>query len=210
MVVCLTITCGVLVCTKSGNHVLISTGLRDIYQPVNYYKMKIKNTIAVVNTTPIRVPIVDHEFMKAILCNDEASSDEELQAHFVSQGVLPEHAALYIKQRTHYLNEFFLEDAGTPRFPLKRTSKGQTNSSTPNSVQKEFITHEESDPDAWTCICRNTPCGGGFYPCNSNGDEVEPVEGKWDDLYVCADCGRIIQQDTLEVVGQNPDWKPLG
>jgi DNA-directed RNA polymerase subunit RPC12/RpoP len=30
---------------------------------------------------------------------------------------------------------------------------------------------------------------------------VEPVTG-WKNLYVCDRCGRIIQQDTLEVVGQ--------
>lgn len=69
---------------------------------------------------------------------------------------------------------------------------------------KEYITHEAEDHDAWHCICKNTPCGGGFYPCNEKGDEMEPVEG-WNNLYVCADCGRIINQDTLEVMGRNPN-----
>ena len=40
------------------------------------------------------------------------------------------------------------------------------------------------------------------------GNEVEPVAG-WDNLYVCARCGRIINQDTLEVIGRNPHFKRL-
>jgi hypothetical protein len=32
--------------------------------------------------------------------------------------------------------------------------------------------------------------------------EIEPTEEDgWDDLYVCAGCGRIINQTTLEVLG---------
>jgi len=75
---------------------------------------------------------------------------------------------------------------------------------------KEYITHEPANKEAWKCICGNTPTGGGFYACNENGDEVEPTEKEWTtNLYVCADCGMIINQNTLEVVGQNPDWKML-
>ena len=66
---------------------------------------------------------------------------------------------------------------------------------------KERISHEEGDSDAWVCICKNVPADDGFYPCNERGEEVEPVEG-WDGLYVCASCGRIINCDTLEVVGR--------
>lgn len=73
-----------------------------------------------------------------------------------------------------------------------------------SSITKEVITHEPGDDDAWVCICRNTPCGGGFYPCDKMGNQVEPVEG-WEGLYVCADCGRIIHYDSLEVIGQNPN-----
>jgi len=75
-------------------------------------------------------------------------------------------------------------------------------------VAKVFITHEVGDDEAWICICRNTPSGGGFYPCDEKGNEVEPVEG-WNGLYVCADCGRIIEQRSLEVVAQNPTPKFL-
>jgi hypothetical protein len=39
---------------------------------------------------------------------------------------------------------------------------------------------------------------------------MEPLKGSgWDDLYVCANCGRIIKQSTLEVVGKNPNPKLL-
>lgn len=75
---------------------------------------------------------------------------------------------------------------------------------------KERITHEPDNEEAWICICGNTPSGGGFYPCDKEGNEMEPVIGSdWDGLYVCADCGRILHQDTLEVVGRNPKPKFL-
>jgi hypothetical protein len=42
----------------------------------------------------------------------------------------------------------------------------------------------------------------GFFPCDSEGEEVEPTLEEWtSNWYVCARCGRIINQDTLEVVG---------
>lgn len=76
--------------------------------------------------------------------------------------------------------------------------------------KKEYITREPGDKDAWHCICGNTPGDGGFYACDKDGNEVEPTEKDWTtDLYVCADCGRMIHYDTLEVVGQNPHPKFL-
>jgi hypothetical protein len=52
--------------------------------------------------------------------------------------------------------------------------------------------------------CNNNPSMDGFYPCNWNGDEVEPTcVGAWKGrLLVCASCGRIIDQETLRVVGR--------
>jgi hypothetical protein len=77
-------------------------------------------------------------------------------------------------------------------------------------MPKEFITHEAGSDEAWICICGNTPVDDGFYPCDKDGNEMEPsVESDWEDLYVCARCGRIIKQDTLEVIGQNPHPKML-
>jgi hypothetical protein len=64
----------------------------------------------------------------------------------------------------------------------------------------EQITHENGNDEAWICICNNTPSAEGFFPCDREGNEVEPVAG-WDDLYICARCGRIINQHSLEVIG---------
>ena len=64
--------------------------------------------------------------------------------------------------------------------------------------------HEEGNEEAWVCVCGNTPCDDGFYPCDGDGNEMEPSIGSdWENLYVCASCGRIINMDTLEIVGQN-------
>jgi len=70
-----------------------------------------------------------------------------------------------------------------------------------------YITHEPDDKDAWTCICGNTPPDDGFYPCDENGNELEPdIDGPWDGVrYVCNACGRIIDQNTLEIIGFRPD-----
>jgi hypothetical protein len=67
----------------------------------------------------------------------------------------------------------------------------------------ERINHAPESDESWVCICKNTLDADGFFPCDKEGNEMEPVAG-WDDLYVCARCGRIIKQKTLEVVGRNP------
>lgn len=71
---------------------------------------------------------------------------------------------------------------------------------------KEKIAHEAGKPEAWICLCGNRPSADGFFPCDKAGDEMEPV-ADWEDLYVCAKCGRIIHQTTLEIVGRNPHPK---
>jgi len=77
-------------------------------------------------------------------------------------------------------------------------------------MSKEFISHEPGSSEAWVCGCGNSPVADGFYPCNAKGDEMEPTQGSdWSGLYVCARCGRIIRQDTLEVIGRNPNPKLL-
>lgn len=77
---------------------------------------------------------------------------------------------------------------------------------TTNTQEQEIvrITHEPGIEDAWVCVCGNTPADDGFYPCDADGNEVEPnLDSIWENLYVCGQCGRIINQSTLEVVGQN-------
>lgn len=63
------------------------------------------------------------------------------------------------------------------------------------------IRHETDNFEAWICICGNTPVDGGFFTCDAQGNEMEPEKG-WGNLYICGDCGRIINQSTLEVVGR--------
>lgn len=65
----------------------------------------------------------------------------------------------------------------------------------------ERISAEEGWPDAWICLCGNTPNGDGFDPCDVYGNSVEPTEKEWTtNCYVCCYCGRVIDQDSLEVV----------
>jgi hypothetical protein len=77
-------------------------------------------------------------------------------------------------------------------------------------ISKEHITHEAGNDEAWICVCGNRPSSGGFQPCDKNGDEISPDKGSnWAGLYVCDGCGRIIDQNTLEVVGRNENHKRL-
>jgi hypothetical protein len=65
------------------------------------------------------------------------------------------------------------------------------------------ISHMPGDEVAWICLCGNTVSGYGFYPCNTQGEIVEPTPQEWTtDWYVCDQCGRIIDEATLEVVGR--------
>jgi hypothetical protein len=78
----------------------------------------------------------------------------------------------------------------------------------PNTLSKECISHEAGCDEAWVCLCGNDPTSDGFYPCDEKGNEIETGRD-WNKLYVCARCGRIIQQDSLEIVGQNPQPRLL-
>jgi len=52
------------------------------------------------------------------------------------------------------------------------------------------LTHR--DTDDITCVCGNTPRTNGFYPCDRQGNEMEPtLESSWDGLYVCAVCQQL-------------------
>lgn len=54
--------------------------------------------------------------------------------------------------------------------------------------------------------CNNNPSTYGFYPCLYDGSEVEPyAEGPWKGrIYCCGSCGRIIDIETLQVIGVKP------
>lgn len=68
--------------------------------------------------------------------------------------------------------------------------------------KQEFI-RADGHRDNWICLCKNTPVDDGFYPCDETGEEVEPTKEEWKtNAYVCAACGRIIDQTTLAVIGR--------
>jgi Fe2+ or Zn2+ uptake regulation protein len=65
------------------------------------------------------------------------------------------------------------------------------------------ISREATDSDVWVCLCSNTAGEDGFFPCDADGRQVQPTTTEWtSDCFVCARCGRIIQQHSLEVVGR--------
>ena len=74
----------------------------------------------------------------------------------------------------------------------------------------EYIRFEHGYPDAWLCICGNTPGKDGFFPCDTDGNEVEPTPADWRvGLYVCGGCGRMIDQKSLEVVDRAAKFRAL-
>jgi len=68
-------------------------------------------------------------------------------------------------------------------------------------IPKEKIMHTIGNEEAWTCLCGNTSSKKGFYPCNNRGEVIEPEAGIWSGLYLCDNCGRMINKKTLEIVG---------
>ena len=41
------------------------------------------------------------------------------------------------------------------------------------------------------CPCNNRPDTDGFYPCDADGNQIEPtLESNWDGLYICSRCSR--------------------
>jgi hypothetical protein len=75
---------------------------------------------------------------------------------------------------------------------------------TPNQHQphsKFTVIHKDEYGDL-ECLCGNRPERQGFYPCSSEGEIVDPTPEEWTtNWYVCDRCGRIIDDDTLRVVG---------
>lgn len=63
------------------------------------------------------------------------------------------------------------------------------------------------DEDLWICVCGNTPSDAGFYTIDEANHEVEPTIEDWKtDEYFCAQCGRVIDVNTLQVTRRlDPD-----
>lgn len=57
------------------------------------------------------------------------------------------------------------------------------------------FTMDADQVDDYECECRNTATRGGFYPVDWEGQECEPVEGIWSELYRCARCGAYTYVD---------------
>lgn len=77
-----------------------------------------------------------------------------------------------------------------------------TQQTKPKTNGTHGLTRIASMGGEWICFCKNTPQYDGFYPCDPDGNEVEPTPEEWTtNWYVCTRCGRMIDQQTLRVVG---------
>lgn len=48
----------------------------------------------------------------------------------------------------------------------------------------------------FSCTCGNTSDSEGFYPCDKEGEKIEPTtENGWEGLFVCDRCNKIIVTD---------------
>jgi hypothetical protein len=75
------------------------------------------------------------------------------------------------------------------------------------TIAAEYVVLEEpGNEDSWRCVCGNHHNAQGFFPCDKEGNQREPDKG-WENLYVCDNCGRIIDQFSLRVVGCSPNFK---
>lgn len=68
------------------------------------------------------------------------------------------------------------------------------------STITEYI---DGTTDWFICTCGNQPNSDGFYSCTHDGTIVSPtLNGDWNgETYVCERCSRIIDGNTLKVVG---------
>lgn len=71
----------------------------------------------------------------------------------------------------------------------------------PKPLLRQYIV--EDSTDWWTCRCGNQPHYEGFFTCTETGKIIPPsTEEGWDEVhYVCHRCWRIIDQNSLEIVG---------
>ena len=74
----------------------------------------------------------------------------------------------------------------------------------PPSVTRDFVV--ETDMDWWVCKCGNEPHFDVYSSCSEMGERCEPEEGVWDGKHwLCEKCYRIIDGDTLEILGSCSD-----
>jgi hypothetical protein len=65
------------------------------------------------------------------------------------------------------------------------------------------VMHIGGTTDWFQCLCGNEPHSDGFFSCDSDGAIVSPsVTSGWNErTYVCGLCHRIIDGQTLQVLG---------
>jgi len=95
------------------------------------------------------------------------------------------------------LREFRKMDVGViPKFIPFDSPKGQELLS---EYRKQKIHVDEYGE--WTCLCGNVASEDGFFPCDADGNSVEPTPQEWTtNLYRCDRCLRKINQATGEIV----------
>lgn len=134
------------------------------------------------------------------LCNDENTSDAQMVTYFMEQGnVSEEQARAWVAERPYYKGIEYLRDSPANDEEYRRsieTEKGHERAGRGAKIVAD-------GHGAWHCLCGNVASNDGFYPCDSEGNQVEPTPEAWTtDWYVCAHCGRIIDQATLTIVKQ--------
>ena len=51
---------------------------------------------------------------------------------------------------------------------------------------------------AWSCECGNNEMAEGFFPSDHEGNEIEPIKGKWDGLMLCGRCQAMTNQEEVK------------
>lgn len=63
--------------------------------------------------------------------------------------------------------------------------------------------HLHHDGQDIICPCGNTPRSDGFFPCDAEGNEIEPtINSGWDGLYACPVCQRLHRLTSTDMTEQ--------
>ena len=72
------------------------------------------------------------------------------------------------------------------------------------TTEQKIKNTSDNPKDPWlVCVCQNTAESDGFVTCSSSGAYCPPLPRKWDGIHLCCSrCGRIVNQNTLAIIGQ--------
>ncbi len=76
-------------------------------------------------------------------------------------------------------------------------------------LHSKYESQKNNYGEHWECPYGNHTMASGYDTSNINGRAVEPSDDIWNGLYACLECGRIIDQDSLEVVSRTSDFSLL-